>query len=77
MRRISIALTLAVAAGGLGLSAVTAQAATAAPASLVQGPPFPYADCLKATAQKGESRAYGKWHCDQLVKKGWVKPAHR
>ncbi|AZM56688.1 hypothetical protein DMA15_32315 [Streptomyces sp. WAC 01529] len=70
----SIALTLAVAAGGLSLSAVTAQAAPGAP---VQGPPFPYADCLKATADKGESRAQGKWHCDQLVKKGWVTPPKR
>ncbi|MFJ9041783.1 hypothetical protein ACIRF8_35095 [Streptomyces sp. NPDC102406] len=71
MRRMSLALALVVAAGGLGLSAVAAQAA---PASPVQGPPFPYQDCLKATKQKGESPSYGKWHCDQLVKKGWVKP---
>ncbi|MEU2788779.1 hypothetical protein [Streptomyces sp. NPDC007100] len=70
----SIALALAVAAGGLGASAVTAQAASAAP---VQGPPFPYADCLAATKKKGESPSYRKWHCDQLVKKGWVKPPNR
>ncbi|MFD9485705.1 hypothetical protein ACFWBX_17315 [Streptomyces sp. NPDC059991] len=76
MRRMSMALALAVAvaAGGLGVAAATAQAA---PASPVQGPPFPYADCIKATAQHGESRAYGKWHCDQLVKRGWVKPPKR
>ncbi|WP_406344043.1 hypothetical protein [Streptomyces sp. NBC_00648] len=74
MRRMSMALALAVAAGGLGVAAATAQAA---PASLVLGPPFPYTDCIKATAQHGESRAYGKWHCDQLVKKGWVKPPSR
>ncbi|MEV7198130.1 hypothetical protein AB0N81_41050 [Streptomyces sp. NPDC093510] len=74
MRRMSMALALAVAAGGLGMSAATAQAA---PASPLQGPPFPYADCLKATADKGESPAQGKWHCDQLVRKGWVKPPTR
>ncbi|MFF1381786.1 hypothetical protein [Streptomyces sp. NPDC058308] len=68
----STVLALAVAAGGLGLSAATAQAA---PASTLQdGPPFSYASCLKATADKGESPAQGKWHCDQLVRKGWVKP---
>ncbi|WP_329404989.1 hypothetical protein [Streptomyces melanogenes] len=70
----SMALALAVAAGGLGVSAATAQAA---PTSPDQGPPFPYADCIKATAQKGESKSYGKWHCDQLVRKGWVKPPIR
>ncbi|WP_158708981.1 hypothetical protein [Streptomyces sp. NRRL S-920] len=74
MRRMSMAIALAVAAGGLGLSAATAQAAPAAP---VQGPPFPYADCLKATKAKGESPRYGRWHCNQLVKKGWVKPPNR
>lgn len=71
MRRVSMALALAVAAGGLGVVAATAQAAPA------QGPPYPYADCIKATAQKGESPSYGKWHCDQLVKKGWIKPPNR
>ncbi|MEV0281212.1 hypothetical protein AB0I22_33165 [Streptomyces sp. NPDC050610] len=71
MRRMSAALALAIAVGGLGASAAAAQAA--AP----QGPPFPYADCLKATAKKGESPAQAKWHCDQLVKKGWVKQPNR
>ncbi|WP_344530271.1 hypothetical protein [Streptomyces rectiviolaceus] len=70
----SMAIALAVAAGGLGMSTATAQAA---PASPDQGPPYPYADCLKATADKGESPAQGKWHCDQLVSKGWVKPPTR
>ncbi|MEU7039981.1 hypothetical protein AB0A77_02845 [Streptomyces varsoviensis] len=70
MRRMGIALVLAMAAGGLGASAAAAQAAP-------QGPPFPYADCIKATAKKGESAAQGKWHCDQLVQKGWVKPPNR
>ncbi|GGS17578.1 hypothetical protein GCM10010252_66200 [Streptomyces aureoverticillatus] len=72
MRRMSIALALAVAAGGLGASAAVAQAA--AP---VAGPPWPYADCLKATAQKGESPSQGRRHCDQLVQKGWIKPPNR
>ncbi|MEV4928050.1 hypothetical protein [Streptomyces roseoverticillatus] len=40
-------------------------------------PPFPYADCIKATKKRGESSRYGKWHCDQLVKKGWVRPPKR
>ncbi|MFF7023139.1 hypothetical protein ACFY97_19310 [Streptomyces klenkii] len=40
-------------------------------------PPFPYADCIKATQKRGESKRYGKWHCDQLVKKGWVRPPKR
>lgn len=73
MRRMSVALAMAVAAGGLGLSTVTAHAASAAPD---QGPPFPYADCLKATAKKGESQSQGKHHCDQLVQKGWVTPSN-
>lgn len=74
MRRMSITLALAVAAGGLGMSAVTAQAASASPAD---EPPFPYSECLKATAKHGESPSHGKWHCDQLVKKGWVTPPNR
>ncbi|MFF4185383.1 hypothetical protein ACFYZ9_19490 [Streptomyces sp. NPDC001691] len=40
-------------------------------------PPYAYQDCLKATKQKGESPSHSKWHCDQLVKKGWVKPPTR
>ncbi|MFH8793526.1 hypothetical protein [Streptomyces sp. NPDC017941] len=73
MRRMSMALVLAVAAGGLGASAMTAQAASAP----LDGPPYAYKDCLKATADKGESPAQGKWHCNELVKKGWVKPPNR
>lgn len=68
MRRMSIVLGTAVAAVGLATSM-----ASAAPVSK-DGPPFPYKDCLAATKAKGESPSYGKWHCDQLVKKGWVKP---
>ncbi|MGW8375626.1 hypothetical protein [Streptomyces sp. ODS28] len=69
MRRFSIALATAVAAVGMAGSV-----ASAAPASHA-GPPFPYQDCIKATQKKGESPSKGKAHCDQLVKKGWVKPA--
>ncbi|MWA08377.1 hypothetical protein [Streptomyces sp. BA2] len=50
--------------------------ASAAPVS-DGGPPYPYADCLAATKQKGESPSYGRWHCDQLVKKGYVLPPNR
>ncbi|WAL93032.1 hypothetical protein [Streptomyces sp. Je 1-369] len=70
----SMALALAVAAAGLGASAATAQASSSAHK---QGPPFPYQDCLKATKNKGESPSQGRWHCDQLVKKGWVLPPNR
>ncbi|WP_382050996.1 hypothetical protein [Streptomyces aureoversilis] len=48
-------------------------AAHAAPAK----PPFSYEDCLKAAKKHGESARYGKWHCDQLVKKGWVRHPKR
>ncbi|MEU3370788.1 hypothetical protein ACFYM2_03615 [Streptomyces sp. NPDC006711] len=67
----SIALATAVAAIGLA-----APVASAAPVSK-PAPPYSYADCLGATKQKGESPAYSKWHCDQLVKKGWVKRPNR
>ncbi|MFG2723051.1 hypothetical protein ACGFW5_32835 [Streptomyces sp. NPDC048416] len=64
----SMALATAVVAIGLA-----APMASAAPVSK-PAPPYSYASCLAATKQKGESPSYGKWHCDQLVKKGWVKP---
>ncbi|AYG82342.1 hypothetical protein DWB77_04514 [Streptomyces hundungensis] len=68
MRRLSIALATAVVA-----ISVAAPVASAAPVSK-PAPPYSYKDCMKATKQKGESASYSKWHCDQLVKKGWVKP---
>lgn len=77
MRRMSIALAAALAVGGMGASAAAAQAAPAAPAAvLVPGeqPPWPYADCLDAAKQHKETPEYAKWHCDELVKKGWIKP---
>ncbi|MGK5638868.1 hypothetical protein ACSNOK_11230 [Streptomyces sp. URMC 126] len=40
-------------------------------------PPFPYTDCINAAKKHGESASYAKWHCDELVKKGWVKPPKR
>ncbi|MFJ8827830.1 hypothetical protein ACIREE_39630 [Streptomyces sp. NPDC102467] len=70
MRRTSIVLATAVAALGMATSM-----ASAAPVSN-DGPPFPYKDCLAATKEKGESPSQSTWHCDQLVKKGWVKPAN-
>ncbi|MFI7387344.1 hypothetical protein [Streptomyces sp. NPDC049813] len=71
MRRASIVLAAAFAAVGLATSVASAAPVTG------DGPPFRYADCLKATKAKGESPSYGKWHCDQLVKKGWVSPPTR
>ncbi|WKK23766.1 hypothetical protein QZH56_34600 [Streptomyces olivoreticuli] len=82
MRRLSIALAAAVICG-TGALAGTAQAAPAPHSQArVLGPPFPYADCIKAAKDNKESPSYAKWHCDQLVQKGWVKrpkaePTHR
>ncbi|WP_171171529.1 hypothetical protein [Streptomyces sp. I05A-00742] len=53
---------------------VPARPARAVPADQ---PPYPYADCLGAAKKHGESASYAKWHCDELVKKGWVKPPKR
>ncbi|MFI9722134.1 hypothetical protein ACIHFE_21130 [Streptomyces sp. NPDC052396] len=73
MHRFGIALAAAVfAVGGLGATA----AAAASPGTPRVGgdkPPFPYADCVNAAKKNGESAAHAKWHCDELVKKGWVK----
>ncbi|MEV5510372.1 hypothetical protein [Streptomyces orinoci] len=73
MRRLTIALAAAVfAVGGLGASAASA-ASPRTPRVGGDQPPFPYADCIKAAKNNGESAAHAKWHCDELVKKGWVK----
>lgn len=70
MRRMSVALAATIAMSGV-FTGLTAQAASAAAAS---GPPYSYAECIAAAKKKGESARHAKWHCDQLVKKGWVKP---
>jgi hypothetical protein len=67
----STALAMAVVAIGLATPM-----ASAAPVS-DGGPPYRYADCLAATKAKGESPSYRRWHCDQLVKKGYVSPPNR
>ncbi|WP_424889460.1 hypothetical protein [Streptomyces sp. XH2] len=75
-----IVLAAAVVAGFLAAPAAAAQPTPAAPPAAQRAadkPPFPYADCIKATKKRGESKRYGKWHCDQLVKKGWVRPPKR
>ncbi|MBB5122973.1 hypothetical protein [Streptomyces eurocidicus] len=76
MRRMSIVLAATLMAGGVGASVATA--AEAAPVSRPQArddkPPFPYADCFRVAKKRGETPAHAKWHCDELVKKGWVKP---
>lgn len=76
MRRMSIVLAATLMVGGMGASVATA--AEAAPVSRPQArgdkPPFPYADCFRVAKKRGETPAHAKWHCDELVKKGWVKP---
>ncbi|MFI1800098.1 hypothetical protein ACH427_22470 [Streptomyces sp. NPDC020379] len=62
----SIALAAALVIGGAG-------AAHAQPRARADQPPFPYADCINAAKQNKESAAHAKWHCDELVKKGWIK----
>ncbi|MFI0740327.1 hypothetical protein ACH4PU_19900 [Streptomyces sp. NPDC021100] len=81
-----VSAAVVVIGGALSLPAV-AQARTAAAPALpavpvvhavpADQPPFPYADCISAAKKKGETASYAKWHCDELVKKGWVKPPKR
>ncbi|MEV5240752.1 hypothetical protein AB0K89_16865 [Streptomyces cinnamoneus] len=77
MRRMTIALAGVVVFTGMSVPVAAAQAA---PTSRTQvsvradQPPFPYTECIAAARKQGESPAYAKWHCDELVKKGWVKP---
>ncbi|KNB50591.1 hypothetical protein AC230_21905 [Streptomyces caatingaensis] len=59
------------------VAATTVAAAAAAPvrrAPVGDQPPYPYADCLAAAKKNHETPAHAKWHCDELVKKGWIKP---
>lgn len=77
MRRMRIAVAAAaVAIATIGVPVAAAQAAPA-PHPMVRAlgdqPPFPYRDCMDAAKKKGEKPGYAKWHCDQLVKKGWVR----
>ncbi|MCA6091204.1 hypothetical protein LE181_03345 [Streptomyces sp. SCA3-4] len=77
MRRMTIALAGAVVLVGMSVPVAAAQAAPPPrPQTNVRAdqPPFPYADCIAAAKKKGESPGYAKWHCDELVKKGWIKP---
>ncbi|MEU5418959.1 hypothetical protein [Streptomyces sp. NPDC020667] len=66
----SIALAAALVIGGAGAAPAAAVAHLQARADQ---PPFPYADCINAAKQNKESAAHAKWHCDELVKKGWIK----
>lgn len=79
MRKIIAVTVLTMSALGLAGPVHAHGASTAAPASSprLDGPPWPYADCIKAARNKGESRSYAKWHCDQLVRAGWIKPPKR
>ncbi|MFK8907863.1 hypothetical protein [Streptomyces sp. YS-3] len=80
MRKIIAVSVLTMSALGLAGPAHAHGIPTAAPAAaprLDSGPPWPYADCIKAAQHKGETRSYAKWHCDQLVIKGWVKRPKR
>ncbi|MFC5724502.1 hypothetical protein ACFP1Z_30540 [Streptomyces gamaensis] len=69
---------LAAAAATVAITAAGAHAAAPRTAARVPAdqPPYAYKDCVSAAKQKGESPSYAKWHCDELVKKGWVKKPH-
>ncbi|MBZ4323927.1 hypothetical protein [Streptomyces huiliensis] len=86
MYRMSVVPAAVVAIGALSALSLpaVAQARTAVPPAgpvvhvvPADQPPFPYADCISAAKKNGESAAHAKWHCDELVKKGWVKPPKR
>ncbi|MGK5733687.1 hypothetical protein [Streptomyces sp. URMC 124] len=69
-------LAAVVMAGAWAAPAAVARTAAGPPPAVHASPgkpPFSYEDCIKATKKRGESARYGKWHCDQLVKKGWVR----
>ncbi|MGP3990073.1 hypothetical protein [Streptomyces sp. 3N207] len=74
MTRRSIALAAAVAMSGVLLA--TGQAtATSHTQARAGKPPFPYVDCIKEVKKQHKaSDARAKNICDQLVKKGWIKP---
>ncbi|GGY12029.1 hypothetical protein [Streptomyces hiroshimensis] len=76
MRRMNFVLAAAVMAGLWAAPAAVAEPPSAPPSAVhapAAKPPFSYEDCLKAAKKHGESARYSRWHCDQLVKKGWVR----
>ncbi|MEV1025838.1 hypothetical protein [Streptomyces sp. NPDC050264] len=83
--RSSLARTVLAAALSAPLLAGIAGTASAAPAQsgtqahkLDSKPPYTYASCLQAVKeQRKETGSQARWHCDQLVKKGWVAPPVR
>ncbi|MHA7960751.1 hypothetical protein ACX9I7_23635 [Streptomyces sp. L500] len=77
MRWMSIALAAVATVGVMSTPAAAAQVdrESRSPAQLRVGPPWPYKDCMDtAVKQHKESPDHAKWHCDQLVQKGWIKP---
>ncbi|MFD8997254.1 hypothetical protein [Streptomyces abikoensis] len=77
MRWMSIALAAVATVGVMSTPAAAAQVdrESRSPAHLRVGPPWPYKDCMDtAVKQHKESPDHAKWHCDQLVQKGWIKP---
>ncbi|WP_144440806.1 hypothetical protein [Streptomyces roseifaciens] len=80
MRRMNFMLAAVVMAGAWAAPAAVAQPVPAPPSAVhatSAKPPFSYEDCLKAAKKHGESARYSRWHCDQLVKKGWVRQPKR
>ncbi|MEV4437289.1 hypothetical protein [Streptomyces sp. NPDC049555] len=76
MRRTVYRLVTVLAAVAMGAT-MTAGPAIAAPGRGGH-PPYPYKECVDtAVKQKKESPRYAKWHCDQLVKRGYIKPPTR
>ncbi|MCC3776552.1 hypothetical protein [Streptomyces sp. UNOB3_S3] len=68
MRWMSIALAAVATVGVMSTPAAAAQLRA-------DGPPWPYKDCVEtAVKQHKETPSHAKWHCDELAKKGWVKP---
>ncbi|MFI0912752.1 hypothetical protein [Streptomyces abikoensis] len=77
MRWMSIALAAVATVGVMSTPAAAAQVdrESRSPAQLRVGPPWPYKDCMDtAISQHKETPSHAKWHCDQLVQKGWIKP---
>ncbi|MER7028963.1 MULTISPECIES: hypothetical protein [Streptomyces] len=72
----SFVLAAAMAVSGLLFTGTAAQAASTLHAQArTAGPPFPYDACIKEAKRQGKKDAVAR--CDNLVKKGWVKPPGR